>query len=72
MGTGSHSCCKTTVSTPQLAAIAHNLQVHQPDALVAVPTDFTDTDAGLTGEGVRVVPFPIPISPPGSQSILRI
>jgi hypothetical protein len=72
MGTGNHSCCKTSVSTPQLAAIAHNPQVHQPDSLVAVPTIFTDAAVRLTSEVVRVVPSPIPISPPGSQSILRI
>jgi hypothetical protein len=72
MGTGNHSCCKTSVSTPQLAAIAHNPEVHQPDSLVVVPTTFTDAETSLTGEAVRVVPSPIPISPPGSQSILRI
>jgi hypothetical protein len=72
MGTGSHSCCKTTVSTPQLTAISQNSQVHQPDGLVAVPTIFADADTGLTSEVVRVVPSPIPISPPALQSILRI
>jgi hypothetical protein len=72
MGTGNHSCCKTTVSTPQLAAIAHNPQVHQPDSLVAVPPIFADAEASLTSEVVRAVPSPVPISPPGSQSILRI
>jgi hypothetical protein len=72
MGTGNHSCCKTTVSTPQLAAIAHNPQIQQPDGLVAISTIFTDADNGLTSEVVRVVPSFIPISPPGSQSILRI
>jgi hypothetical protein len=72
MGTGNHSCCKTTVSTPQLVAISHSPQVHQPNALVAVPTKVADTDAGVTSEIVRLVPYPIPISPPGSQSILRI
>jgi len=72
MGTGNHSCCKTTVSTPQLAAIAQNPQIHQPDVLVAVATIFIDADNGLTSEVVRVVPSPIPISPPGSQSVLRI
>lgn len=71
MGAGNHSCCKITVSTPQLAAIAHSAQVHQPDGLVAVPTIFTNADTGLKSEVVRVVPSPIPISPPGSQSILR-
>jgi hypothetical protein len=72
MGTGKHSCCKTTISTPQLVAIAHNPDGHQPHGLVAVPTIFTDADVALTSEVVLVVPSPIPISPPGSQSILRI
>ena len=72
MGTGNHSCCKTTVSTPQLVAIAHSPQNHQNHALVAVPIIFTDADIALTSRVVLVVPFAIPISPPGSQSILRI
>jgi hypothetical protein len=72
MGMGNHSCCKTTVSTPQLVAISHNPQVHQPDGVVVVQTVFTNANAGLTSEVVGVVPSPIPISPPGSQSILRI
>ena len=72
MGTGNHSCCKTTVSTPQLVAISHNSQVYQPDGLVVVQRVFTNANAGLTSEVVRVVPSPIPISPPGSQSVLRI
>jgi hypothetical protein len=72
MGPGNHSCCKTTVSTPQLMAIAQNPELHQPDGLVAVPTIFADAETCLTSEAVRVVPSPIPISPPGSQTILRI
>jgi hypothetical protein len=72
MGTGNHSCCKTTVTTPQLAAISHNTQLHQPDALVQLSTILASDDAGLKTEIVHAVPFPIPISPPGSQSILRI
>jgi hypothetical protein len=72
MGTGNHSCCKTTVRTPQLAAIAHNPQIHQPDGLIALPIILTNADIGLTSEVVRTIPSPIPISPPGSQSILRI
>ena len=72
MGTGNHSCCKTTVSTPQLAAIAHNPQAHQLDTLVALQFLLKNADASITSETVRVVPSPIPISPPGSQSILRI
>ena len=72
MGTGNHSCCKTTLSTPQIAAIAQSPQAHQPDGLVAVPIIFVDAQSRLTGEVVLVVPSPIPISPPGSQSILRI
>jgi hypothetical protein len=71
MGTGNHSCCKTTVSAPQLAAIAHVPQVHQLDGLVAVQTIFVDADTSLASEVIRVVPSPIPISPPGSLSILR-
>jgi hypothetical protein len=72
MGTGNHSCCKTTINTPQLTAISQNPQIHQPDGLVAVATIFTDTINGLTSEVVRVVPSTTPISPPGLQSILRI
>src|ERR1700693_2021228 len=48
MGTGNHSCCNTTVSTPQLVAISLNPQVHQPDGLVVVQTVFTKANAGLT------------------------
>jgi hypothetical protein len=72
MGMGNHSCCKTTVSTPQLVAISHNSQVYQPDGLVVVQRVFTNANAGLASEIVRVGPSPIPISPPGSQSVLRI
>jgi hypothetical protein len=72
MGTGNHSCCKTTVSTPQLAAIAHNPQAHQPDGLIAVPTDFAEAHSCFASEAVRVVSSTIPISPPGTQAILRI
>jgi hypothetical protein len=72
MGTGNHSCCKTSVSTPQLAAIARTPQVHQPDGLVVLATILTDASTDLTSEVVRAVPSPIPISPPGTQAILRI
>jgi len=72
MGTGNHSCCKSTVSTPQLTGISQNPQVHLPDGLVVVSTILADANAGLTSEVVRVVPSAIPISPPGLQSILRI
>jgi hypothetical protein len=72
VGTGNHSCCKTTVSTSQLVAISHNSQVYQPDGLVVVQRVFTNANAGRTSEVARVVRSPIPISPPGSQSVLRI
>jgi hypothetical protein len=72
MGTGNHSCRKTAVSAPQLATIAQNPQTHQPDALVPALNLFTDADAIVTSEVVRVTPSAIPISPPGSQSVLRI
>ena len=71
MSTGKHSCCKT-VRTLQQAAIALNPPVNQLDGLVGVPTIFADAETNLTGEVVRMVPSPIPISPPGSQSVLRI
>ncbi|MBS1839425.1 MAG: hypothetical protein JSS69_12845 [Acidobacteria bacterium] len=72
MGTGNHGCCKTTVSTPQLTAITHNVPIHQQDALVTLSPVLTNDDTGLTGEIVRVVSFSFPISPPGSSTILRI
>jgi hypothetical protein len=72
MGTGNHSCCNTTAGTPQLAAIAYDPQVHQPDGLVVLATILTDADPVLISEVVRAVPSPIPISPPGTQAILRI
>jgi hypothetical protein len=73
MGAGNHSCCKTTVSVSQLvAAISENPQVRLPDSLVAIPILHTDVKVDFASEDVWVTPSPIPISPPGSQSILRI
>ncbi|HET6932140.1 MAG TPA: hypothetical protein VFI45_17565 [Candidatus Acidoferrum sp.] len=73
MGTGNHSCCKTTASVAQsFAMIAQHQQVPVPPVLVAVSTLFTDSSADIA---VGRVPFklsPIPISPPGFETILRI
>jgi hypothetical protein len=72
MGTSAHSCCKTTASTPQLTAISHNRQVLQLQGLLALTVIFTNADISLTSKIFSAVPSPIPISPPGSPSILRI
>jgi hypothetical protein len=73
MGAGKHSCCKTTVNVSQLAvAISEIPQVHLPDSMVAIPILLADVKVDFTSEGVRATHTPRPISPPGSQSILRI
>ena len=73
MGVGNHSCCKTTVSVSQsMVVLAQRHQAHVPHVLVAVPILLTDVKVDFASEDVRAKPFPIPISPPGSQSILRI
>lgn len=73
MGVGNHSCCKTTVSVSKsMVVLAQRQQDHVPPVLVAVPILFTDVKVDFTSEDVRVTPSPTPISPPGSQSILRI
>jgi hypothetical protein len=73
MGAGNHSCCKTTMNAHQLAlAISQNPRAQLSEAPVAVPILFTDAGADVAREAVLVTPFPIPTSPPGSQSILRI
>ena len=73
MGTGNHSCCKTTKSVAQsVAMIAQHQQVHAPLVLVAVSTLFTDSTANI---GAGRIPFKlstVPISPPGFETILRI
>jgi hypothetical protein len=74
MGTGNHSCCKTTIHVSQLAAaITENPQAHLSDSLVGAPILLVAVKVDFAGEDVRVTPSsPIPISPPGLQSILRI
>ncbi len=73
MGAGNHSCCKTTTNGPQLvAATAGNAQINLSDYLVAVPFLLAGVKVGLASEDVWIVPSAISISPPGSQSILRI
>jgi hypothetical protein len=73
MGVGNHSCCKTTVSVSQsMVVLAQRQQAHVPHVLVAVPILFSDVKVDFANEDVRVTPSRIPISPPGSQSILRI
>ena len=73
MGSGNHSCCKTTASVAQLVAmIAQHQPVHVPPVLVTVSTLFTDSNPAVA---INRIPFKlslIPISPPGLQSILRI
>ena len=73
MGAGNHSCCKTTVSVTQsMAAVAQRQQAHLLPLVVAVQALVTDLKIDSASETVRVTPSPIPISPPGYQSILRI
>jgi hypothetical protein len=73
MGAGNHSCCKTTMNVFQLsAAIARNPQVQLPDSLAAVPLLLADVRVDFTSYTLPAKTSPIPISPPGSQSILRI
>jgi hypothetical protein len=73
MGAGNHSCCKTTVNVSQsMAALAQRQQAHILPLVVAVPILLTDFKVDFASEDVRVTPSPIPISPPGSPSILRI
>jgi hypothetical protein len=73
MGVGNHSCCKTTVSVSQsMAALAQHQKAHVPPVLVAVAILLTGVRADFASEDVASKPSPIPISPPGSQSILKI
>jgi hypothetical protein len=73
MGTGNHSCCKTTMNVSQSsAAIAEHPQVQLPDSLVAVAILSTDVKIDFASEDIPATPSPIPISPPDSQSILRV
>jgi hypothetical protein len=73
MGVSNHSCCKTAVSVSQsMVVLAQRQQAHVPHVLVAVPILLADAKADFASEDFGVTPSPIPISPPGSQSILRI
>jgi hypothetical protein len=73
MGAGNHSCCKTPVSIAQsVTAIAQSHQHHIPPVLVAIRIRFTDSSTSTAGDDIQETPPPIPISPPGLQSILRI
>jgi hypothetical protein len=73
MGSGNHSCCKTTMNDSQLAiAIAQNPHVQLQDSLIAVPILLTAVKIDFAREYVRATASPIPISPPGSQPILKI
>jgi hypothetical protein len=70
---GVHSCCKTTASESQsMAVLAQHQQTHVPPVLVAVPILLTGVKADFAREDAGGTPFPIAVSPPGSQSILRI
>ena len=73
MGAGNHSCCKTTASVAQsVAMIAQHQQVHVPPVLVTVSTLFTDSNAAIATDRLPFKLSPIPISPPGFETILRI
>ena len=73
MGSGSHSCCKTTANVAQsVAMIVQHQQVHVSLVSVAVSTLFTDSIAEIAIDRIQVKLLPIPISPPGFQTILRI
>jgi hypothetical protein len=73
MGAGNHSCCNTTVNTSQaVTPTAQNPQVQPPCIVVAVLSSFHNSTADVASEGVHAADSAIPISPPGSQSILRI
>jgi len=73
MDAGNHSCCKTTVSVTQsVAMIVQHQQVHVSPVPVNVSTLFTNSNADIAFDSIRVTPSPIPISPPGLQTILRI
>jgi hypothetical protein len=73
MRAGSHSCCNTTMNTSQaVTATAQNPQVQLPVVMVAVLLSFHGSTAAVAREGVHVTHSVLPISPPGSQAILRI
>jgi hypothetical protein len=73
MGAGNHSCCKTTINAPQsMAAVVGKSQAQVPDVLVAVSVLVADVKVDFIHEDVPSKSSPIPISPPGLQSILRI
>jgi len=71
MGGGNHSCCKTTVSVSQMAAV-ENLHVYPLVSLIAVPIRIIDVQIDLGSEPVQRTPSALSISPPGLQTILRI
>jgi hypothetical protein len=73
MGSGNHSCCKTPVSVSQsVTAIAQSHQTHVPPVLVAISTLLANSSTNISSDVILTTPSPIPISPPGLQSILRI
>ena len=73
MGAGNHSCCRTRMNGPQLAAATEgDSQRNQSAHLVAVPFLLADVKVNFVREGVRAVSSAVSNSPPGSQSILRI
>jgi hypothetical protein len=73
MGAGNHSCCKTTINLTQSSAvIVQHQQVSVSPFAVSISTLFSDSNAGIACDPIRVTPTPIPISPPGLQAILRI
>jgi hypothetical protein len=73
MGAGDHSCCKNAINSHQGVALASlSSPIHSAAVLAAVSTVFADARPGAPSHGCRITRSPIPISPPGSQSILRI
>jgi hypothetical protein len=73
MGAGNHSCCNTTVNTSQAVTVTvQNPQVQLPFVVAGVLLPFHISTADVARDGVRIGHSVIPISPPGSQSILRI
>jgi hypothetical protein len=73
MGSGNHSCCKTTANVAQpVAMIVQHQQMHVSPVSVAVSILCTESNSEIAIDLIRVKLSPIPISPPGLQTILRI
>lgn len=72
MGTGKHSCCKTTVSVTQSMAAVIQRHADTTPVAIAVSIFLNEFSARSNSTGVRSYLPAISISPPGSLAILRI